>query len=78
VRGPVGSGVGVTTWAYDDLHRPVAVSDPFGGTVGYAYDAVGNRSQLSYPDGKSVGYAYDPTPIPASTISATLNVFELA
>ena len=59
-RNAMQDGAGVTTWVYDDLHRPTAISDPFGGTVGYAYDASGNRTQLAYPDGKSVGYAYDP------------------
>jgi YD repeat-containing protein len=53
-------GVGTTTWRYDDLNRPIAVTDPFSGTVGYGYDAAGNRVQLTYPDDKRVGYTYDP------------------
>ena len=52
-------GLGTTTWAYDALHRPTAVTDPFGDLVSYAYDDVGNRTHLTYPDGMRVGFTYD-------------------
>lgn len=51
---------GTTTWTYDDLNRPTAISDPFNDTVGYTYDLVGNRTGLNYPGGKTISYTYDP------------------
>jgi len=51
--------LGTTTWNYDDLNRPISITDPFEKTVGYAYDAVGNRTGLTY-SGKEVRYVYDP------------------
>ena len=51
--------VGTTTWTYDALNRPLSITDPFTGTVGYDYDPVGNRTQLTYPDSKVVTYTYD-------------------
>ncbi|NIM96034.1 MAG: hypothetical protein GTO18_20225 [Anaerolineales bacterium] len=52
-------GVGTTTWTYDNLNRPIQITDPFGDTVQYSYDNVGNRSQLIYPGGAVVTYFYD-------------------
>ncbi|MCI0555385.1 MAG: DNRLRE domain-containing protein [Anaerolineae bacterium] len=52
-------GLGTTTWTYDNLNRPVSVSDAFGQTIGYGYDAVGNRTGMTYPDGKTVSYTFD-------------------
>jgi RHS repeat-associated protein len=49
--------IGKTTWEYDDLNRPISITDPFEKTVGYAYDAVGNRIGLTY-SGKEVNYEY--------------------
>jgi RHS repeat-associated protein len=52
-------GVGTTAWNYDDVNRPISISDPITGTVGYQYDNTGNRTLLIYPDGKQVGYDYN-------------------
>jgi RHS repeat-associated protein len=52
-------GVGTTTWAYDELNRPTAITDPFDDTVSYSYDAGGSRLSLTYPDLKQVLYRYD-------------------
>lgn len=52
-------GVGATTWTYDQLSRPITITDPFTGIVGYAYDILSNRTQLTYPDGKVVTDTYD-------------------
>ncbi|MCP4359994.1 MAG: RHS repeat protein, partial [Chloroflexi bacterium] len=51
--------VGTTSYQYDDLYRPIIVTDPFTGTVVYSYDRVGNRIGLTYPDGKQVTTIYD-------------------
>ena len=51
--------LGVTTWTYDGLNRPVGITDPFIGTVEYSYDGVGNRTSLTYPDSRVVTYTYD-------------------
>jgi len=50
--------IGTTTWDYDDLNRPISITDPFQQVVGYSYDAAGNRTGLAYA-GKQVGYTYD-------------------
>jgi RHS repeat-associated protein len=58
---------GVTTYVYDALDRPITVTSPLTGVVGYRYDARGNRTQVIYPDpstgsgqgGKVVTYTYD-------------------
>jgi len=52
-------GTGQTTWEYDGLNRPTAITSDSGGRVGYGYDAVGNRTSLTYSDGKAVAYAFD-------------------
>lgn len=52
-------GAGITTWNYDQLSRPITVTDPFTGTVIYGYDSAGDRTSLKYPDGKVVTYTYD-------------------
>lgn len=52
-------GVGPTAWTFDDVHRPLTVTDPFAGVVQYTYDLTGNRTQLVYPDARTVNYAYD-------------------
>lgn len=51
-------GVGTTSWMYDELNRPIEVTDPFGTTVVNVYDAVGNRVRMLYPN-MDVEYAYD-------------------
>jgi RHS repeat-associated protein len=51
--------LGLTSYIYDSLSRPITITDPFTGTVGYGYDPVGNRTDLFYPDGKVVTYTYD-------------------
>ena len=53
-------GVGTTTWSFNDLGLPTAITDSFQKTISYSYDAVGNKTSLTYADGKSVKYAYDP------------------
>jgi RHS repeat-associated protein len=52
-------GSGTTSWTYDDLDRPLTVTDPFEKVVQYTYNALGNRATLTYPDGKLVSYDYD-------------------
>ncbi len=51
--------LGVTRWQYDLLGRPLTITHPISGTVGYRYDAQGNRTALIYPDGKQASYQYD-------------------
>lgn len=58
-RAGMTDGLGTTTWAYDNLGRATAITDPFGKTVSYRYDGQSNRVQLTYPDDKVVEYAYD-------------------
>jgi RHS repeat-associated protein len=41
------------------LGRPLTITHPISGTVGYRYDTQGNRTALIYPDGKRVDYSYD-------------------
>ena len=50
---------GTTAWTYDNLNRPVSITDPASGVVEYTYDPLGNRTAIRYPDGKSVSYEYD-------------------
>jgi len=50
---------GATTWAYDQLGRPLTITQPTIGAVGYGYDSASNRATLKYPDGKVVTYTYD-------------------
>jgi YD repeat-containing protein len=50
-------GLGTTTWEYDEMGWPVAITDPFNKTVGY--DGSGNSTSLVYPDQKVVNYEYD-------------------
>ena len=52
-------GTGTTTWTYDALGRPITITQPNVGGIGYGYDSFGNRTQLNYPDAKSVSYSYD-------------------
>lgn len=52
-------GVGSTTWTFNALGQPTAITDPYQKTVSYGYDAVGNKTTLTYADGKTVNYAYD-------------------
>ena len=52
--------LGSTTWTYNTLGLPTAITDPYQKTVSYSYDAAGNKTSLIYPDGKTVQYAYDP------------------
>jgi CSLREA domain-containing protein len=58
-RNGMTDGLGATSWTYDELNRPTAITDAFGNTIGFGYDAVGNRTGLTYPDGKTVAYTYD-------------------
>jgi RHS repeat-associated protein len=50
---------GITTYTYDELRRPRAVTYPAGKTLTYVYDAMGNRSTLTDPDGGVTTYSYD-------------------
>lgn len=52
-------GVGLTTYEYDDLYRPITITQPITGQVVYGYDLVGNRTSLEYPDGRVVTYTYN-------------------
>ena len=52
-------GLGLTTWDYDLVGRPITITSAVTGTVGYGYDSVGNRIELVYPDSQTVNYAYD-------------------
>lgn len=52
-------GVGLTTWHFDRLGRPLTITAPISGSVGYRYDRLGNRTLLIYPDGRVVAYGYD-------------------
>ncbi len=52
-------GVGITRWDYDLVGRPVTITDPFTGTVGYTYNAIGNRTALIYPTGEVITYTFD-------------------
>ncbi len=50
---------GATTYVYDALNRPLTITSPITGVVGYRYDALGNRAQLVYPGGNTITYTYD-------------------
>ena len=50
---------GGTNWLYDELGRPLTITSPISGTVGYRYNVEGQRTQLIYPDGKQVHYTQD-------------------
>ncbi|HLC03515.1 MAG TPA: RHS repeat domain-containing protein [Anaerolineales bacterium] len=39
-------GIGNRTWDNDDLHRPTAVTDLFGGSVGHSYDPAYQLTQM--------------------------------
>jgi len=52
-------GIGTTSWDFDDLSRPVVITDSLGSTVSYGYNAAGIRTAMTYPDDKSVSYVYD-------------------
>jgi RHS repeat-associated protein len=52
-------GLGTTTWTYDQMGRPITVTDPFSASVGYVYDSAGNRLTLTYPDCRVAHYTYD-------------------
>jgi RHS repeat-associated protein len=52
-------GTGATTWTFDAVGRPITITQPNVGNVGYGYDSAGDRTGLSYPDGKVVTYTYD-------------------
>jgi RHS repeat-associated protein len=52
-------GTGTTTWTFDAVGRPITITQPSVGNVGYGYDSAGDRTRLSYPDGKVVTYTYD-------------------
>ena len=51
--------LGTTHYRYDELNRPITITSPLTGTVGYRYNAAGNRRQLIYPSGQVVTYTYD-------------------
>jgi RHS repeat-associated protein len=51
-------GTGTTSYAYDELDRPTAVT-AVTQTVGYRYDLDGNRRKLIYPDATAVNYTFD-------------------
>ena len=52
-------GLGTTSWIYDQMGRPITVTDPFSAAVGYVYDSAGNRLTLTYPDCRVAHYTYD-------------------
>jgi RHS repeat-associated protein len=59
------------TYAYDELGRLVAVSDPANGTAKYAYDAVGNLSSITRQTPSVVSIAsFAPKAGPAGTTVA--------
>jgi YD repeat-containing protein len=66
-RTVMADAAGVTTYVYDALDRPITVTSPLTGVVGYRYDMAGNRTQIIYPDpstgsgqgGKVVTHTYD-------------------
>jgi len=52
---------GVTRYAYDELNRVTAKTDPVGNTWRYEYDAAGNKIGLTDGNGQVTQYAYDAT-----------------
>ena len=44
------------TFGYDDLDRPISMTDPVSGTAQLRYDADGRTVQAIYPNGASYGY----------------------
>jgi RHS repeat-associated protein len=59
-RSSMSDGLGTTSWSYDGLNRPTAISDPFNNVVQYGYDGVGMRTSLTNPFGYA-GEWTDPT-----------------
>ncbi len=51
--------LGSTIITLDALGRPLAVTDPYGQTVGYEWGNMGERKTLTYPDGTRAAYEYD-------------------
>jgi RHS repeat-associated protein len=58
-RASMSDGLGTTGWAYDELNRALAVTDPFSQTVSYGYNGLGQRTSITYPDTKVVTYTLD-------------------
>jgi RHS repeat-associated protein len=50
---------GTTSWTYDALNRPIAITQPGTGQVSYGYDAASNRTSLTLPGSGPITYSYD-------------------
>jgi RHS repeat-associated protein len=48
-----------TSIDYDNLDRPILLTDDRGGETAFHYDAVGNRTQLIDPVGNATAWVYD-------------------
>ncbi|MBO5062624.1 MAG: RHS repeat protein, partial [Prevotella sp.] len=51
--------LGNTDITLDALGRPLAVTDPYGQTVGYEWGSMGEKKALIYPDGTRAAYEYN-------------------
>jgi RHS repeat-associated protein len=49
----------VTSYVYDDLNRPISVTDPNSGETTFTYDAAGNRVSLTDPVANTTTWVYD-------------------
>lgn len=49
----------VTSYAYDQLSRLQAVTDPAGGAFGFTRDALGRLQEMTRPNGVKTTYAWD-------------------
>ena len=58
-RDEMSDGTGTTHWDFDDLGRPLTITDGNNDAVNYTYNGGGNRTSLTYPSTKAVSYDYD-------------------
>src|SRR5581483_6882434 len=52
-------GTGTTRYSFDELDRPLTVTNALTKTVAYRYDLDSNRRKLVYPGGSAVTYTFD-------------------
>lgn len=55
----VNTATGITSYAYDDLNRPVSITDPDQKTKIVSYDGAGNPKKITYPDGSTDQFTYN-------------------
>ena len=59
VTSGTGSDVRTLRWSYDNLDRPISMTDPLFGIWSRTFDAANRPVSMSAPDGTTVLYGYD-------------------